>query len=30
MEEMLSLSGGEKAVPVIVDGENVTVGYGGT
>ena len=29
MEEMLS-SGGERAVPVIVDGDNVTVGYGGT
>ena len=30
MEEMLALSGGEKAVPVIVDGDDVTVGYGGT
>jgi hypothetical protein len=30
MEEMLSISGGERAVPVIVDGDNVTVGYGGT
>jgi len=27
---MLSVSGGERAVPVIVDGDNVTVGYGGT
>ncbi len=30
MEEMLSISGGERAVPVIVDGDKVTVGYGGT
>jgi len=30
MEQMLSLSGGERAVPVIVDGDKVTVGYGGT
>ncbi len=30
MEEMLSVSGGERAVPVIVDGDNVTVGHGGT
>lgn len=30
MEEMLSVSGGERAVPVIVDGDKVTVGYGGT
>ena len=29
MEEMLSISGGERAVPVIVDGDKVTVGYGG-
>jgi hypothetical protein len=30
MEEMLKLSGGERKVPVIVDGEEVTVGYGGS
>ncbi len=30
MEEMLAISGGERAVPVIVDGDKVTVGYGGT
>ena len=30
MEEMLSISDGERAVPLIVDGDNVTVGYGGT
>lgn len=30
MKEMLSVSGGERAVPVIVDGDSVTVGYGGT
>ncbi len=30
MEELLSISGGERAVHVIVDGDNVTVGYGGT
>ena len=30
MEEMLSVSGGERAVPVIVDGDKVTVGHGGT
>lgn len=30
MEEMLSVSRGERAVPVIVDGDKVTVGYGGT
>ncbi len=30
MEEMLSVTGGERAVPTIVDGETVTVGYGGT
>ena len=30
MDEMLSVSGGERAVPVIVDGDNVTVGHGGT
>lgn len=30
MEEMLAVSGGERAVPIIVDGDTVTVGYGGT
>jgi len=30
MEAMLAVSGGERAVPVIVDGDSVTVGYGGT
>ena len=30
MEEMLAVTGGQRAVPVIVDGAKVTVGYGGT
>ncbi len=30
MAEMLQVSGGERAVPVILDGDEVTVGYGGT
>lgn len=30
MEAMLSVSGGERSVPVIVDGDDVIVGYGGT
>jgi glutaredoxin len=30
LEEMLKLSGGARKVPVIVTGENVTIGYGGT
>ena len=30
LEEMLKLSGGVKSVPVIIEGEKVTVGYGGT
>ena len=30
MDDMLAASGGQRAVPVIVDGDNVTVGYGGT
>jgi hypothetical protein len=30
MKEMLSVTGGGRAVPVIVDGGTVTVGYGGT
>jgi len=27
---MLKLSGGKRQVPVIVEGEKVTIGYGGT
>ena len=30
LQEMLALSGGERKVPVIVEGGNVKVGYGGT
>jgi hypothetical protein len=30
MAEMLQVSAGKRAVPVIVDGDEVTVGYGGT
>ena len=30
LEEMLKLSGGVKEVPVIVKGEKVTIGHGGT
>jgi hypothetical protein len=30
LTEMLKLSGGKRLVPVIVEGEKVTVGYGGT
>lgn len=30
MKEMLSVSEGRRSVPVIVDGDQVTVGYGGT
>jgi hypothetical protein len=30
MKQMLSVTGGGRAVPVIVDGGKVTVGYGGT
>jgi glutaredoxin len=30
MEEMLKRSGGRRQVPVIIDGETVTVGYGGS
>ena len=30
MDEMLSLSGGDRSVPVIVEGDKVTIGYGGT
>jgi len=30
MEEMLKFSQGERKVPVLVEGEKVTVGFGGT
>jgi glutaredoxin 3 len=30
MERMLALSGGQRRVPVIVEGEQVTIGFGGT
>jgi glutaredoxin len=30
LEEMLSYSKGKRSVPVIVEGEKVTVGYGGS
>jgi hypothetical protein len=30
LEEMLGFSGGQRKVPVIVEGEKVTIGYGGT
>ncbi len=30
MEAMLGLSGGKRKVPVIVDGERVSVGFGGS
>jgi hypothetical protein len=30
LKEMLSHSGGQRKVPVIVEGEKVTVGYGGS
>jgi len=30
LEEMLQFSGGERKVPVIVEGDKVTIGYGGT
>lgn len=30
MEAMLKASGGQRKVPVIVEGENVTIGYGGS
>ena len=30
LDEMLSANGGQRKVPVIVDGDEVTVGYGGT
>jgi glutaredoxin len=30
MDAMLKASGGQRQVPVIVDGGKVTIGYGGT
>ena len=30
LERMLTYSGGQRRVPVIVDGEKVTIGFGGT
>jgi glutaredoxin len=30
LERMLTYSGGRRRVPVIVDGEQVTIGFGGT
>jgi len=30
MDEMLKISGGKREVPVVVDGDRVTIGYGGT
>jgi hypothetical protein len=30
MKEMLGLSKGSREVPVIVDGQKVTIGYGGS
>jgi len=30
LDEMLKLSGGKRLVPVIVEGDKVTIGYGGT
>lgn len=30
LPEMLKLTGGEREVPVIVEGGKVTIGYGGT
>jgi hypothetical protein len=30
LERMLGYSGGRRSVPVIVDGEHVTIGFGGT
>lgn len=30
LQEMLKLSGGERVVPVIVDGGKVIIGHGGT
>jgi glutaredoxin len=30
LQRMLGLSNGRRAVPVIVDGDQVTIGFGGT
>ena len=30
MDEMLKLSNGKRLVPVIVEGEKITIGFGGT
>jgi len=30
LEKMLEFSGGKREVPVIVKGENVSIGFGGT
>lgn len=30
MDAMLKLAGGQRKVPVIVEGEKVTIGFGGT
>jgi hypothetical protein len=30
MDEMLTLANGQRKVPVIVEGDKVTVGYGGS
>ncbi len=30
MDEMLDYSKGERQVPVIIEGDKVTIGYGGT
>jgi hypothetical protein len=30
LDEMLKLSGGVRKVPVIAEGDDVTIGYGGT
>jgi hypothetical protein len=30
LQQMLKLSGGARRVPLIVDGEKITTGYGGT
>ena len=30
LERMLAYSGGRRAVPVIVEGDKVTIGFGGT
>jgi glutaredoxin len=30
LERMLAFSKGRRSVPVIVDGDNVTIGFGGT